>query len=117
LAKIDRILQQAGRFKRNLGLKTALNFGLDTQQRQTVIAWLKQKDYWNLSELQQHIEDTYAVVFASNQSYYELFAEADISWKKTQKRNPKAEPEVVEKKNRKSWFGWKAIDMRLLRAN
>ena len=48
---------------------------LDTHQRQTVIAWLKQKDYWNLSALQQHIEDTYAVVFASNQSYYELFAE------------------------------------------
>jgi putative transposase len=90
---------------------------LDAHQRQTVIAWLKQKDYWNLSELQQHIEHSYAVVFASPQSYYDLFAEAGISWKKTQKRNPKADPEVVEKKNRKSWFGWKASEMRLLRAN
>lgn len=52
---------------------------LDTHQRQTVIAWLKQKDYWNLSELQQHIEDNYAVVFASNQSYYELCAEVGIT--------------------------------------
>lgn len=71
---------------------------LDAKQRQAVLNWLKEKNYWNLSELQQHIEDVYEVVFASNQSYYELFADAGISWKKTQKRNPKADPELVEKK-------------------
>lgn len=71
---------------------------LTEQQRQAVIAWLKQKNYWNLSELQHDIEDDYGVVFASKQSYYELFAAANISWKKTQKRNPKADPELVEKK-------------------
>lgn len=71
---------------------------LDVEQRQAIVNWLKQKNYWNLSELQQHIEDTYGVMFASNQSYYELFAVADISWKKTQKRNPKADPNLVEKK-------------------
>ncbi|MBD2539393.1 winged helix-turn-helix domain-containing protein, partial [Coleofasciculus sp. FACHB-SPT36] len=27
-----------------------------------------------------------------------LFEQAGISWKKTQKRNPKADPELVEKK-------------------
>lgn len=73
---------------------------LDAQQRQAVIEWLKQKNYWNLSELQQHLEDSYGVVFASNQSYYDLFKEAGISWKKTQKRNPKKDPELVEKKTR-----------------
>ncbi len=56
---------------------------LDAQQRQAVIDWLKQKNYWNLSELQRHIEDVYEVVFASKQSYYSLFADAGISWKKT----------------------------------
>lgn len=71
---------------------------LDAVQRQAVITWLKQKNYWNLSELQHHIEGNYQVVFASNQSYYDLFAEAGISWKKTQKRNPKADPKGVEKK-------------------
>jgi putative transposase len=71
---------------------------LNAQQRQSVIDWLKQKNYWNLRELQQYVEDTYEVVFASNQSYYNLFADAGISWKKTQKRNPKADPELVEKK-------------------
>lgn len=73
---------------------------LKDQQRQAVIAWLKQKNYWNLSELQHHVEDDYGVRFASKQSYYELFAAAGISWKKTQKRNPKADPELVEKKTR-----------------
>ena len=71
---------------------------LDNEQRQAVIDWLKAKNYWNLSELQQHLEAVYGVVFASKQSYYELFSTAEISWKKTQKRNPKADPQAVEKK-------------------
>jgi len=71
---------------------------LDAQQRQAVLEWLQQKNYWNLSELRQHIEDTDDVVFTSNQSYYDLFKEAGISWKKTQKSNPKKDPELVEKK-------------------
>lgn len=68
------------------------------EQRQAVLVWLKQKHYWNLGELQQHLEEQYDVVFESKQSYYTLFADAGISWKKTQKRNPKADPAVVEKK-------------------
>lgn len=71
---------------------------LEAEQRQAVLAWLQQKDYWNLGELQQQLEEKYEVVFESNQSYYELFAQAGISWKKTHKRNPKADPEEVEKK-------------------
>jgi putative transposase len=71
---------------------------LNEHQRQAVIDWLKEKNYWHLGELQQHLEVAYNVVFASKQSYYELFAAAGISWKKTQKRNPKADPEAVEKK-------------------
>lgn len=71
---------------------------LDTKQRQAVLAWLEQKNYWDLQELQAYLEDSYKVVFRSLQSYYELFHQAGISWKKTQKRNPKKDPELVEKK-------------------
>lgn len=78
---------------------------LETEQRQSVIAWLKSKNYWNLAELQTHIEQEYEVVFDSLQSYYTLFKQAGISWKKTQKRNPKADPELVEKKNRRLPLG------------
>lgn len=75
---------------------------LKVEQRQAVINWLQQKNYWNLTQLQQHIQDTYSIKFKSRQSYYELFAIAGISWKKTQKRNPKKDPELVQKKTRNS---------------
>ena len=29
------------------------------EQRQAVLVWLKQKHYWNLGELQQHLEERY----------------------------------------------------------
>ena len=72
---------------------------LNAEQRQAVITWLQQKNYWNLVQLQQYIQDRYSIKFKSRQSYYELFAIAGISWKKTQKRNPKKDPELVQKKN------------------
>ena len=72
---------------------------LSPQERQEVIDWLKEKNYWQLSELQTRIEVTYGVVFASLQSYYSLFAQAGISWKKTQKSNPRKNPDLVKKKN------------------
>ena len=80
------------------GSKGYLNAG----QRQAVINWLQQKNYWNLTQLQQHIQDTYSIKFKSRQSYYELFAVAGISWKKTQKCNPKKDPHLVQKKTRNS---------------
>ncbi len=75
---------------------------LNAEQRQAVINWLQQKNYWNLAQLQQHIFDIYCIKFKSRQSYYELFAVAGISWKKTQKCNPKKDPELVQKKTRNS---------------
>ena len=60
---------------------------LDDVQRQTIIIWLKQKNYWHVDELKEYIFDNFGVGFESNQSYYELFKQADISWKKTQKKN------------------------------
>jgi putative transposase len=71
---------------------------LTSEQRQGVVKWLQQKNHWNLGELQQYVEAQYDVVFESKQSYYSLFAQAGISWKKTQKCNPKADPQAVEKK-------------------
>ena len=64
-----------------------------------MLEWLKQKQYWHLPELQQHLDEAYGVVFASKQSYYELFYAAQIRWQKTQTTNPKRDVELVEKKN------------------
>ncbi|WP_316426889.1 helix-turn-helix domain-containing protein [Leptolyngbya boryana] len=81
---------------------------LNDLQRQAVIEWLQQKQYWQLLELVEYVDQHYGVVFASKQSYYDLFHEAGISWKKTQKRNPKKDPDLVEK-NRKLPIGSKHI--------
>ncbi len=71
---------------------------LDANARLEVIEWLQQKNYWNLAELKQYVLDNHNVMFASEQSYYNLFKAAGISWKKTQKCNPKLDQQLVEKK-------------------
>ena len=40
----------------------------------------------------------YDVVYKSKQSYYELFEQGRISWKRSQKVNPKFDEEIVKKK-------------------
>ena len=85
------------------GLKLAYKGGqgyLGPIQKQAVIDWIKAKADWNLRELKHHLAERYGVVFQSKQSYYDLFKEAGISWKKSQRRQPpkKAElkkPELV----------------------
>jgi putative transposase len=74
---------------------------LDPTARAAVIAWLRTNQAWSLLALQQHLETTYQIVFQSNQSYYQLFAEADIHYKKTQAINPKQdEAQIVAKKTK-----------------
>ena len=68
-------------------------------EKQIVLNWLKQNSSWHLSELKDYIEDNFNVEFESNQSYYDLFKQANISWKKTQKTNPRLDSDLVAKKN------------------
>jgi len=80
-----------------LGYKGKSSY-LSEMQSQAINAWLQAKNYWNLVELQEYIEDEYNVVFESKQSYYAIFEKAGISWKKTQKHNPKGNPTIIQKK-------------------
>jgi putative transposase len=86
---------------------------LSTKQREAVLLWLQQKDVWTVGELEHHLAEVYDVVYESKQSYYDLFAAAGMSWKKTSKVNPKAMPEVVAAKKLKSSVYWRAIGKRL----
>ena len=72
---------------------------LNSAQKEIVLTWLQKRNYWHLSELQEYLSDNFDVVFGSNQSYYDLFKQANISWKKTQKNNPRKDPDLVAKKN------------------
>lgn len=67
-------------------------------EKQILLNWLKQNSFWHLSELKEYIEDNFNVEFESNQSYYDLFKQANISWKKTQKTNPRKDSDLVAKK-------------------
>ena len=71
---------------------------LTSKQRVEIIEWLKNKDYWHLDELINHLEDKYNVIYKSKQSYYDLFEQGRISWKRSQKVNPKFDEELVKKK-------------------
>jgi transposase len=71
---------------------------LTIEQRGEIIEWLKNKEYWHLDELTNHLEDKYDVIYKSKQSYYDLFEQARISWKRSQKVNPKFDEELVKKK-------------------
>ena len=74
---------------------------LTALQNTEVIEWLKNKEYWNLDELVTYLEREFGVIYKSKQSYYELLYRAKISWKKTQKTNPKFDKELVKKIRKK----------------
>lgn len=97
ISKWTRLYEQFGVSGLRLGYQGSVGYR-EPEQRQAVITWLQTKNYWNLAELQGQIQDGYDVVFDSKQSYYTLFEQAGISWKKTQKRNPKEDPALVQKK-------------------
>ncbi|WP_202895693.1 IS630 family transposase [Iningainema tapete] len=80
-----------------LGYQGAKSY-LTSSQREEVIAWLSSRDYWNIEELVTYLDENFGVVYQSKQSYYELLSSAGISWKKSQKVNPKSDPELVKKK-------------------
>jgi transposase len=75
---------------------------LSLQDRQAVIDWLKAQQNWSVEQLQGHIETTYGVVFQSRQSYYQLLADAQITYKRAQRTNPQSDPERVAAKKKKS---------------
>jgi putative transposase len=74
---------------------------LSSEERQAVIAWLEEQQEWNVDQLKSHIQDTYGVVFQSRQSYYDLFAAANITWKKAQRMNPRRDPALVAAKKKR----------------
>jgi putative transposase len=75
---------------------------LSAQERQAVIEWLKKEQGWSVERLSDYIETTYGVVFQSRQSYYQLLAEADITYKQAQRVNPKRDEERVAAKKTRS---------------
>ncbi len=70
---------------------------LTSEQRCEIINWLRSRNYWNLDELVNYLDEKYGVIYQSKQSYYDLLSAAGIFWKKSQKNNPGYDPELVKK--------------------
>lgn len=81
-------------------------------QREEVLSWLQTKDIWELGELEYKLAFEYDVVYESKQSYYDLFSEAGISWKKTTKSNPKANPDAVAEKKKRFKHYWQTTALK-----
>ena len=66
---------------------------LSADQRSQINAWLASQSQPSVAELAAYIQTQFGVVFQSSQSYYTLLSQARYSWKKTQARQPKADPQ------------------------
>lgn len=86
---------------------------LNAQQKQELFDWLATKDFWTIEEVVDQIEDTYEVVYRSQQSYYALLKQAGFSWQKSQPTHPGKDDGQVEKKKLKSWSCWSTGAIRL----
>jgi transposase len=80
-----------------LGYKGSEKY-LTPEQIMEVSEWLKNRPYWHLDELINHLDNQYGVIYKSKQSYYDIFDLSRISWKKSQETNPKFDEELVKKK-------------------
>lgn len=74
---------------------------LTPTEKEQVRSWLKEKNSGDLKELEYYMASEFNVVFSAKSSYYDLFHEAGISGKKSQKKNPKKDPEAVELKKKR----------------
>ncbi|WP_218081271.1 helix-turn-helix domain-containing protein [Anthocerotibacter panamensis] len=73
---------------------------LNPEQKQEIITWLQQRNYWNIEALADFIYEHYQVEFSSRQSYSALCNKAGITWKKAQGVNPKKDEEQIASKKR-----------------
>jgi putative transposase len=71
---------------------------LEPMKQQALVTWIQEQEHWDIRGIAHEVERRYGVLYKSKQSYYALLNRAKMSWKKTQKRNPSAEPALVDMK-------------------
>lgn len=76
---------------------------LSQEQKQERLIWRRRRSSWQLEAVVEQLEDKYGVVFQSKQSYYDLFPQAGLSWKKSQSVNPNQAQQQVSQKNKTLW--------------
>ena len=97
ISKWRQIYDEKGTIGLKLGYEGRASY-LTPEETEAVIEWLKKGDSWTLEQLRTHLRQEYGVAYKARRSYYALFKLARISWKKTQKGNPKKNPEQIAEK-------------------
>lgn len=75
---------------------------LTKEEKAEIKEHISTQDSWKMKELVEYIKNKYNIIYKSQQSYYDLFADAGLSWKKTQKDNPKKDEDKVME--RREWI-------------
>jgi len=73
---------------------------LSAENKLKALSWLKEKSHWNVSEFEDYLFKEFGVEYASKHSYYCLFHEAGLTFKKAQRTHPKKDLEAVEQKKK-----------------
>ena len=74
---------------------------LTSEQRQTIIEWIKIQKIRNIDDLITFIRTNYHIEFKSRQSYYDLFAAAGITWKRAQSQHPDKDLDRIATKKKR----------------
>lgn len=77
-----------------VGYKGSEGF-LTENQFKDIDLFIKSKQTCKLEELVSYIQNTFGIEYKSKQSYYDLLDKAGMSWKKTEKINPKKDEEKI----------------------
>jgi len=77
-----------------VGYKGSESF-LTENQFKDIDIFIKSKQTCKLEELVCYIQNTFGLEYKSKQSYYDLLDKAGMSWKKTEKVNPKKDEEKI----------------------
>jgi transposase len=77
-----------------VGYKGSKSF-MTEKQKEAVNNFIKTKSSCRLEELISYLKNTFGISYKSKQSYYALLDNAGMSWKKTEKVNPKKDEEKV----------------------
>jgi transposase len=65
---------------------------LSQAEKAEIIAWLNNKEMWDIAELAIHIEEKYEVIYQSQQSYYFYLNQLKLVGKSPKRRIPKETP-------------------------
>ncbi len=111
-------LQYVSKWKGIYAAQGAAGLGLGYQgsrgylteaEREAVIGWINDHETLSVEALRDYLETTYAVVYQSKQSYYDLLEAGGMSYHHSEKANPKRDEAQVQARREEIKKRWHRI--------